>query len=160
MQHLTFTPLAAGIAAALLGGCAAAPYDTSSMSPCDHEYMIANPAGAEYYCGYGYPLYEGGYLGFVDIDRFHRHHHDHDHDRDHDRDHDHDHDHDHDFDFRLGHAHPGGMTAGHGHSVAHAAGHGGGHGSGGSSGSSASSGFGSDFQPSGASGSHGGGMHK
>jgi hypothetical protein len=41
--------------------------------------------------------------------------------------------------------------AGRGHGEAHAEGHGGVHGSGG---------FGGDFQPSGASGSHGGGPHK
>src|SRR6267154_4616903 len=72
-------PLTGVFAAALLGGCAAAPYDTS-MNSCDQEYMMTNPAGAEYYCGpgYGYPLSEGGFLGFVDIDHFHHHHHDHD----------------------------------------------------------------------------------
>ena len=105
---------------------------------------MTNPAGAEYYCGpdYGYPLYEGGFIGFVDFDHFHHHHHDHDHD--------------HDFDFHSGHDHDrdfhhGGAMAGGGHGVARGGGHGGGH---------DSSGFGSDFQPSGASGSHGGGPRK
>jgi len=146
LPHLTGV-----FAAALLGGCAVAPYDTS-MNSCDQEYMMTNPAGAEYYCGpaYGYPLYEGGFFGFVDIDNFHHHHHHHDHD----------HDHDHDFDFHRGHDHDrdfhhGGAMAGRGHGEAHAEGHGGGHGGG-----HDSSGFGSDFQPSGASGSHGGGPRK
>jgi hypothetical protein len=116
-------------AAALLGGCAAAPYDTS-MNSCNQEYMMTNPASAEYYCGpgYGYPLYEGGFGGFVDIDHFHRHHHDHDHD-----------------------FHHGGAMASRGHGEAHAERHGGEHGS---------NGFGGNFQPSGASGSHGGGPRK
>ena len=143
MQHMILPPLTGVFAAALLGGCAAAPYDTS-MNSCDQEYMMTNPASAEYYCGpaYGYPLYEGGFLGFVDIDHFHHHHHDHDHD--HDFDFHRLHDHDHGF-------HHGGAMAGRGHGEAHAEGHGGEH---------ASSGFGGDFQPSGASGSHGGGPHK
>ncbi|MCX4149473.1 hypothetical protein PQR70_28480 [Paraburkholderia madseniana] len=147
MQHMILPHLTGVFAAALLGGCAVAPYDTS-MNSCDQEYMMTNPAGAEYYCGpaYGYPLYEGGFFGFVDIDNFHRHHHDHDHD--------------HDFDFHRGHDHDrdfhhGGAMAGRGHGEAHAEGHGGGHGGG-----HDSSGFGSDFQPSGASGSHGGGPRK
>ena len=143
MQHIILPPLTGVLAAAVLGGCAAAPYDTS-MNSCDQEYMMTNPAGAEYYCGpdYGYPLYEGGFIGFVDFDHFHHHHHDHDHD--------------HDFDFHSGHDHDrdfhhGGAMAGGGHGVARGGGHGGGH---------DSSGFGSDFQSSGASGSHGGGPHK
>ncbi|WP_124602428.1 hypothetical protein [Burkholderia sp. Bp8963] len=153
MQHVILLPLTAGIAAALLGGCAAAPYETSAY-PCGSEYVMSNPAGAEYDCGpgYGYPLYEGGFLGFVDIDHFHHRHHDHDHD--------------HDFGFHVDHDHDrgfhhGGMMAGRGHGQMHAEGHGGGHGGahGGSSGFG-SSGFGSDFQPSGASGSHGGGMRR
>ena len=128
MKRMILPPLTGVFAAALLGGCAATPYDTS-MNYCDQDYMMTHPAGADYYCGpdYGYPLYEGGFLGFVDIDHFHHHH-----------------DHDHDF-------HHGGAMAGRGHGEAHAEGHGGGHGS---------SGFGGDFQPSGASGSHGGGPHK
>ena len=143
MQHMIFPPLTGVFAAAVLGGCAAAPHDTS-MNSCDQEYMMTNPAGAEYYCGpdYEYPLYGGGFLGFVDIDHFH--HHQHDHDHDHDFDFHRDHDHDRDF-------HHGGAMASSGHGEARAEGHGGGH---------DSSGFGSDFQPSGASGSHGGGPHK
>jgi hypothetical protein len=138
-------PLTGVFAAALLGGCAAVPYD-ASMYPCDQEYMMTNPASAEYYCGpgYGYPLYEGGFGGFADIDHFHHHHHDHDHDHDHDFDFHRGRDHDHDF-------HHGGAMAGRAHGEAHAEGHGGEHGS---------NGFGGDFQPSGASGSHGGGPHK
>ncbi|KAE8757015.1 hypothetical protein FSO04_25990 [Paraburkholderia madseniana] len=149
MQHMILPHLTGVFAAALLGGCAVAPYDTS-MNSCDQEYMMTNPAGAEYYCGpaYGYPLYEGGFSGFVDIDNFHRHHHDHDHDHDHDFDFHRGHDHDRDF-------HHGGAMAGRGHGEAHAEGHAEGHGGG-----HDSSGFGSDFQPSGASGSHGGGPRK
>jgi hypothetical protein len=122
MTHMILPSLTGVFAAALLGGCAAAPYDTS-MNSCDQEYMMTNPAGADYYCGpgYGYPLYEGGFLGFVDIDHFHHHRHDHD------------------FDFHRGHDHDRDFHHGGGHD---------------------SSGFGSDFQPSGASGSHGGGPHK
>jgi hypothetical protein len=65
-------PLTGVFAASVLGGCAAAPYDTS-MNSCDQEYMMTDLADAEYYCGpgYEYPLYEGGFLGFVDIDHFH-----------------------------------------------------------------------------------------
>lgn len=141
MQHMILAPLTGVLAAALLGGCAAEPYDTS-MNFCNQEYMVANPAGADYYCGpgYGYPLYEGGFLGFVDIDHFHRHHHDHGFDFHRG------HDHDHDRGF-----HHGGMVAGHGHGATHTEGHGGGHGS---------SGFGNEFQPSGGSGSHGSGPRR
>jgi len=59
VKHMILPPLTGVFAAALLGGCAAASYD-SSMNSCDQEYMMTNPAGAEYYCGpgYGYPLYE------------------------------------------------------------------------------------------------------
>jgi hypothetical protein len=122
MTHMILPSLTGVFAAALLGGCAAAPYDTS-MNSCDQEYMMTNPAGADYCCGpgYGYPLYEGGFLGFVDIDHFHHHRHDHD------------------FDFHRGHDHDRDFHHGGGHD---------------------SSGFGSDFQPSRASGSHGGGPHK
>ncbi|ANB76883.1 hypothetical protein AYM40_32550 [Paraburkholderia phytofirmans OLGA172] len=144
---MIFSSLTGVFAAAVLGGCAAAPYDTS-MNSCDQGYIMSNPAGAEYYCGpgYGYPLYEGGFLGFVDIDHFH--HHDHDHDFDFHRGHDHDRD-----------FHHGGVMASGGHGEARTEGHGGGHGEG-HGGGHDSSGFGSDFQPSGASGSHGGGPHK
>lgn len=142
MQNMMLPPLTGVFAAAVLGACATVPYETS-MNSCDQEYMMANPAGAEYYCGldYGYPLFEGGFLGFVDIDHLHHHH---------------QHDHDHDFDFHRGHDHNrgfhhGGVMAGGGHGVGRGEGHGGGH---------DSSGFGSDFQPSGASGSHGSGPHK
>ncbi|QCP50792.1 hypothetical protein FAZ95_17505 [Trinickia violacea] len=143
MQHVILPSLTGVFAAAVLGACTAVPYDTSMYS-CDQEYMMTNPAGAEYYCGpdYGYP-YGGGFIGFVDIDHFH-HHHDHDHDHDHDFDFHRGHDHDHDF-------HHGGAIAGGLRGGGRGEGHGGGHGS---------SGFGSDFQPSGASGSHGGGVHK
>ena len=80
-------------------------------------------------------------------DHHHNHHNHHNH---------HHHDHDHDFDFHRLHDHDhgfhhGGAMAGRGHGEAHAEGHGGEHGS---------SGFGGDFQPSGASGSHGGGPRK
>jgi hypothetical protein len=138
-------PLTGVFAAALLGGCAAVPYD-ASMYPCDQEYMMTNPASAEYYCGpgYGYPFYEGGFGGFADIDHFYHHHHDHDHDFDFHRGRDHDHD-----------FHHGGAMAGRGHGEAHGEAHAEGHG-----GEHGSNGFGGDFQPSGASGSHGGGPHK
>ncbi|WP_208866367.1 hypothetical protein [Paraburkholderia lacunae] len=162
MQHVNLAPLTGVFAAAVLGGCAATPYDTS-MNSCDQEYVMTHPASAEYYCGpgSGYPLYEEGFVGFVDIDHFHHHHH-----------HDRDHDHDHDFDFHRGHDHDrdfhhGGAMAGGGHGAGHgevrAEGHGGGHGEAhaeGRGGGHDSSGFGSDFLPSGASGSHGGGTRK
>ncbi|SMG55481.1 hypothetical protein [Paraburkholderia susongensis] len=137
MQHMILPPLTGVFAAAMLAACTTAPYDTS-MNSCDQEYVMTNPAGAEYYCGASYEYLYGG--GFVDIDRF--------------RDHHHDHDHDHDFAFHRDHDqgfHHGGAMAAGGHGAAHGEGHGGGH---------DSSGFGSDFQSSGASGSHGGGAHK